>query len=258
MPRRNVVFLLAAAAMAALCVRLGIWQLHRLAQRRRYNRLVASHLAEPPLSLRTVPSDTAARHYRRVRLSGTYDFSHQIILTDRVRDGAPGVDLVTPLHPDGAIGDTVVLVNRGWVYAADGMTVDAARWAEPPRLTGMGYLITLAPEQGPSTFANRPGLFRWLDRAAVEHYVGAPVHDYLIVLEPVDTVQVAARSAPPRIPVRVPPPPLDEGPHMSYAIQWFSFALIAIVGTVYALFIGPRRDRTIVPLRRVESSDGHR
>jgi surfeit locus 1 family protein len=33
-----------------------------------------------------------------------------------------------------------------------------------------------------------------------------------------------------RLPVRQPAPALDPGPHLGYAIQWFSFAAIAITG----------------------------
>jgi cytochrome oxidase assembly protein ShyY1 len=39
--------------------------------------------------------------------------------------------------------------------------------------------------------------------------------------------------------VRLTIPALDEGPHQSYAIQWFSFALVAVVGGV-ALSRRPR------------------
>ncbi|HEX5950122.1 MAG TPA: hypothetical protein VFZ96_03895, partial [Actinomycetota bacterium] len=34
------------------------------------------------------------------------------------------------------------------------------------------------------------------------------------------------------MPVVVPRPELDEGPHLSYAVQWFIFATIALVGFV--------------------------
>ena len=78
---------------------------------------------------------------------------------------------------------------------------------------------------------------------AIERSVGYPIANYAIVLQ-ADTRESAATIAAtngPRVPVRVPPPVLDDGPHLNYAIQWFSFALIAIVGTAYALFIGPKR-----------------
>jgi len=35
------------------------------------------------------------------------------------------------------------------------------------------------------------------------------------------------------LPRRWPPPTFDDGPHLSYAIQWFSFALIALVGRLH-------------------------
>jgi cytochrome oxidase assembly protein ShyY1 len=65
-----------------------------------------------------------------------------------------------------------------------------------------------------------------MDRAAVERAVGAPVTPFYVVLEP------PPGDPPPGRPVRVPPPSLDEGPHRSYAIQWFFFALLAVVGAV--------------------------
>jgi cytochrome oxidase assembly protein ShyY1 len=41
---------------------------------------------------------------------------------------------------------------------------------------------------------------------------------------------VSQDSAADTTPARLAPPALDDGPHLSYAIQWFSFAVIAIVG----------------------------
>jgi surfeit locus 1 family protein len=46
--------------------------------------------------------------------------------------------------------------------------------------------------------------------------------------------------------VRLPPPPLDDGPHRTYAAQWFSFAVIVLVGT--ALLV--RRERRTAQRRR--------
>ena len=43
---------------------------------------------------------------------------------------------------------------------------------------------------------------------------------------------VAQDSAGANAPIRLPPPRLDDGPHLSYAIQWFAFAAIALAGAV--------------------------
>jgi surfeit locus 1 family protein len=40
--------------------------------------------------------------------------------------------------------------------------------------------------------------------------------------------------------MRVPPPPLGDGPHLSYALQWFAFATVALVGYVAWLRAGRR------------------
>jgi cytochrome oxidase assembly protein ShyY1 len=54
-------------------------------------------------------------------------------------------------------------------------------------------------------------------------------------------LQLAGQTPPQpgALPIPVPLPALSEGPHLSYAIQWFSFATIALVGAAILL----RRDR---------------
>ena len=138
---RDVVFLVAAVVLSAIFVRLGFWQLSRLSERRARNALVIARLGEPAVALGALPRDSAEAHYRRAHIRGTYDFAHQVVFVNRIRDGAPGVQLVTPVMPDsGVLGDTVVLVDRGWVYAPDGTTVDTAAWREPVHLDGTGYV----------------------------------------------------------------------------------------------------------------------
>jgi surfeit locus 1 family protein len=51
--------------------------------------------------------------FRRVRLSGTFDFSREILLRNRSRDGRAGVHAITPLKIDGT--DHSVLIDRGFI-----------------------------------------------------------------------------------------------------------------------------------------------
>ena len=241
MSRRDVVFLGTSVLLAALFARLGVWQLHRLRERRAQNAIVTARLTMPPVFLGALPRDSAAAHFRRVRVVGTLDFAHEVVLINRIRDGAPGVQLVTPLSPDsgdtGARGDTAVLVDRGWVYAPDGASVDETRWREPPRFEGTGYIEGFAGGRGSAAVTPaHPERLRWLDPRIVARRAGYPIAPYYVVVD----AAVSARG--PLAPARVPMPTLDDGPHLSYAIQWFSFAVIAVSGALFAVFGRSRHD----------------
>jgi surfeit locus 1 family protein len=231
--RRDVLFLLASACMAVLFIRLGLWQLHRLQERRVRNALVIARLSQPAIPLAILPRDTGLARYRTVRVAGDFDFDHEIVFVNRIREGAPGVQILTPVRVQGM--DTGVLVDRGWVYAPDAETVDRAAWREPAGVDALGYVQELpTPGRGNPSLPAHPDQFRWLDPAAISKVTGYPVAPFYVVL----TGDTAVHA--PHVPTRVPPPPLDEGPHLSYAIQWFAFALIAIGGSAVAIFGAPR------------------
>ena len=219
---REYALVLVSAISAAVCIRLGIWQLNRLHERRLYNTALIARLSEPAVSPAALPThDTAAIHFRRVTLRGAYDYAHEFVLASRSRQGSPGVNIITPVR---IAGDTAVLVNRGWIYAPDGMTADLSRWREMDTVAGIGLVVPFGPHRNvPAQSPTRPNAYRWIDATTIRSIVPYAVHPYVIILEG-DTVN--HRGVPPR----VPPPDLDEGPHQSYAIQWFAFATIAIVG----------------------------
>jgi surfeit locus 1 family protein len=223
---RKYVLSIVAVLLAAIFVSLGFWQLGRLDERRHVNaRLVARRVA-PEVELDSLPGDTAQAHYRRVHVRGAYDHPQEIIFTLRGRNGSPGVNILTPLLR--ARKDTVVLVNRGWVYSPDGITVDTQPWREADTLNGSGYIETF-PTKGPFDAPNpaRPRSFRRLNRPDLQKVFPYPIANYYVVLTD------SAESS--HVPPRVEPPPIDEGSHRNYAIQWFAFAIISIVGLVIFL-----------------------
>ena len=228
MPRRTLLFALVALVAAAVCVRLGFWQLARLHERRAMNAVVAGRLRMPEAtSLAALPADTGQARFRRVRLRGRYDYAHELRLTGRSRNGSPGVNVITPLR----LADTsvAVLVNRGWVYSPNGADADLARWREGDSATVVGFVNPLGGRRGDMRSARGdPGAVRWLDDRAIAREAGYQVTPYVVVQQgdsaPAGTPR--ADSTPARLGV----PPLDEGPHSGYAFQWFSFAAIAIGG----------------------------
>ncbi len=199
MQRRDVTLGVGAILVATVCVLLGIWQLNRLAQRRARNGVLAARLALPPLQVQDGITADSVRQ-RRVVAQGVYDFSAERTWPGRSFEGTPGVALITPLR---LAGGAAVLVDRGWVPSPDAFHVDRALYREPDTVTVTG--IALIPPRG---------------RGDVDVKGFVPFVIQLETPEP-------ARG----LPRRWPPPAFDNGPHLSYAIQWFSFAVIALVGT---------------------------
>jgi surfeit locus 1 family protein len=223
---RKYILSIVAVSLAAIFISLGFWQLRRLSERRQANALLAARRLAPEVELDSLPGDTAGARFRRVHVRGAYDHPQEIIFTLRGRDGSPGVNILTPLLR--ARKDTVVLVNRGWVYSPDGMTVDTRPWREADTLNGSGYVETF-PTKGPFAPPNpaRPRSFRRLNRTDLQKVLPYPIANYYVVL----TDSAESASVPPRVEA----PSLDEGSHRNYAIQWFSFAVISIVGLVIFL-----------------------
>jgi len=220
--------LLLALVLSAVFIRLGFWQLSRLSEKRADNAELASRAVAPSLPISGLPTDTANAHYRRVSVQGDYDYANEIVLTLRSRDGSPGVNIVTPVRLPST--DTAVLVVRGWVYSPNGMTVDLTRWREGQQLNGSGFVETYPPARdGHNLSPTHPDAYRWLDRRELEKRFHYPLKPYYVVLT--SPQEDTTKDTPPRLNV----PPMDEGPHKSYALQWFSFAAISIIGTILFL-----------------------
>ena len=222
---RTALSLAIPLASAALFVRLGLWQVDRHRERSALNAGLEARLAVAPVPLGARASDTTNARWTSVTVRGRFRYDLEQVQGSRANKGSPGVHLLTPLER--ADNDTLVLVTRGWVYSANAADVDLARWREADSVTLSGYLLPLAPDGPPAPAAGAP--IRALHRAAIEARLGRPVAPVQIVM----TSDSLARAD--SVPRRLPPPTLDAGPHRSYALQWFSFAIVAVVGGI-ALF----------------------
>jgi surfeit locus 1 family protein len=226
---RRLLGLTIPLACAALFVSLGFWQLRRHEARAALNAPLAARLMEAPVPFREIPADTAGQRWRRVTLTGRFRYDLEQVQASRTNAGSPGVHLLTPLERAGT--DTLVVITRGWVYSPDAASVELARWREEDEVTLTGYVLPLAAD-GPAAPVSEPGAaatvppLRAMHRAALEDRLGAPVTPVLVVM----TSDSAARAD--SVPRRLALPAVDAGPHRSYALQWFAFALIAVVGGV--------------------------
>jgi surfeit locus 1 family protein len=220
MSRRSIAFCVLALVAAGVFARLGVWQLARLHEKVRRNASIATQQLAPAAQLASVPRDTARAHYRKATVTGRFDYDHEVVLAARTHQGSPGVDLITPLRIPGS--DTAILVNRGWVYSPDGASVDRRRWYERDTATITGYIEVYSMDDGVTNAARDPRMVRRVSRSEVTSRVPYPLAPYYLV--------ATSDSADGAHPARRELPALDEGPHRSYALQWFSFAAIALAG----------------------------
>jgi surfeit locus 1 family protein len=241
--RRGVVAALVVVIVAAVCVRLGFWQLGRLEDRRAFNTAVAAAMAQPPLELTAEAVAAIAVHprdylYRSVTALGAYDQRHEVLLRGRAYGGRPGVHIVTPFRVDAT--DAMILVNRGWVPSPDAATADPRphRRYGPQRIEGiLQWVPDAGAEAAPVTIDlgdTAVTSLRRLDHTLLSTSLGVPLP--FLYLQELPTSRPTGE-----FPIPVPPPELDEGPHLGYAIQWFSFALIAVGGFVVVLTLKKQR-----------------
>jgi surfeit locus 1 family protein len=239
---------IALVVVVVICVRLGFWQVSRLAERRAINEQVAARLDAAPVADVAALEDTVGLFYRAATVSGVFDNERSIILPGRSHRGAPGVYLLTPLLLEGRSDG--VLVNRGWVPSPDAATVDLAAFVvtDPLTLRGLvlpfpGRLQSMAPAERVTPSGN--GGFRrvWF---AVDEPALRQQFPYMLLPVSLQALPPATGEAEvPRYPMRLEPPPLDEGPHLGYALQWFSFAIIGIIGW-FAMVLRDRSPSRIV------------
>lgn len=245
---RRIVLLCLVVLIAAACVALGFWQLSRLRERRAINRAAMAGLALPALTPDSGPSPGLLPH-RRAILTGELDTAHEFVLRNRLVRGVPAVQIVTPFRLSGS--DTAVLINRGYVPAADAVTPRVgAEWAEPGRRVYHGTLLPM-PDRGDGAPIVRNGRETWkgLDQSAMRERLPYPTVALYLVAE-IDSSEGTVHTLEGRVyPFRAELPPMDEGPHFSYAIQWFGIATAVLAfGVMFILRGAPGKHARSRPL----------
>lgn len=236
---------LLALVLIAAFIAFGFWQLDRLGQKRAANEVQIERQALPPLQLAAGSADTglllgvdnaASLDLRHAEATGTYLPEAELLLRSRSWNGQPGWHVLTPLQLDGG---RQLLVDRGWVpYDHDTVPVLPAT---PPdgQVTVSGVLraterppsgigASFAPRNPEGTEALRATWYVDLERLAASQLPDLLPAAWLLLQE-----QSPAQSSELPRPGFIEEP--DEGPHLGYALQWFSFAAVGIIG--YALLM---------------------
>ncbi len=245
--RRWILATLLAYIAVGVMIRLGIWQIDRLEQRRAFNAQVMEQTSLPPLTLdaETISLDFGAMEYRRVAVTGTYDFENEVSLRNREFFGQAGVDLLTPLKIEGT--DAAILVNRGWIpledagrenwgiYAREGaVTVYGVirRSQSEPRFGGL-------PEPTPIPGETRQYAWNVVDLPRISAQMDLTLLPVYVQETPGEDDATPPMAHPAEV-------ELTEGPHAGYAVQWFVFAAILAVG--YPIYVEreERREQQVI------------
>ena len=231
-----------------LMIRLGIWQLDRLEQRRAANVELIAALDAQPINLNeeTLDGDLEGLENRLVVVAGVYDLDEQIVLKVQNWQGRAGIHLITPLLIDGR--DTAVIVDRGWLPQTDVDenkigTYDVAQPVQIEGYLALSQIISRNAGQ-PLPSAPQTEMYR-VDIEAIQNqldYEIAPV--YLVESPRNDGVDDLPLNPARNVEV-------SEGSHLSYALQWFSFTIMLAV--IY--FVLVRRSLKKAEQRVVDETD---
>lgn len=222
----NIAVLLAVAAM----VTAGFWQLHRLSERRDRNDTITSRTQLPVVEVEDLVESGDGYdvggdvEFRLVRVVGVYQTEDQVLIRNRTYQGSSGYWVLTPLRLQSG---SVVAVNRGWIPHGAGTGTTLVEFAPADgRVEVVGLVratVTAAGLQQPDPSNGVLSEMARPDLARLSQQIDSPLLPVYVQLQ---------SQLPPAgdLPVPVPPPDLGEGSHLAYAVQWFVFATITLVG----------------------------
>jgi cytochrome oxidase assembly protein ShyY1 len=229
--RQWVILTLLTLVLIPTMVELGFWQLHRHEHRVAQNSLISHNLeARPvPVSGLTSPGHTVPRsdYWRAVTATGTFDTEHEVVVRRRTSDDDRiGFHVLTPLALEG--GGTV-LVNRGWIPAADDQRSFPKVPAAPTGEVTVTGRLKADETTGSSGIKDLEGLpdrqVMLINSAQQSELLARPVLGGYIE----QTGPEPAGGTPEMIAA---PDDGSIGPHMAYAVQWWLFAAGVPVGWV--------------------------
>jgi cytochrome oxidase assembly protein ShyY1 len=209
--------------LTVVFVSAGFWQIAR--NREANDKLTREKetFALPAPAVGTVDLAAGAAANRRVSATGTFDEQHQALLRNRSRHDKPGFDVLTPLRLEN--GDAI-LVDRGWVSLGEvAQGVDAGNVPDGT-VTVRGLLQRAGPlraGEAVATEAGAPSLPR-VDAARIAKQTGYALLPAYVEAQYQDPAPTSGAPALPEA------RPTSEVNHISYAVQWFAFAAIALVG----------------------------
>jgi cytochrome oxidase assembly protein ShyY1 len=210
-----------ALSLVFLCLVAANWQYTRGIDRSARNDVIQERVARSPIELSNRDADPTKNEWQMVSTNGSFNSNQQILLRNRYWEGKYGYEVLTLFT---SVTGEKFWVDRGWVKAGATATT-------PP-------VVTKVPE-GVVSITGRFRLDSSLPRGS---FFALPGDGQGLVSElnaqsQLDTekfyINLLSGSEPaltPAAPAQL--PPLSDGPHMAYALQWLFFGGLIVYGRI--------------------------
>lgn len=217
MSTSRVLAVLCVGTLLCVLVALGCWQWERGRAKAQLLATASVQGAQPTLELDACPAARAL--YRQARARGVYQGRRQVLVDNRIQNGQPGYEVVTPLRLDSG---QILAINRGWVPLGESRGVLPHVPVPEGRQTVTGELRAPSHNRflGAGFTETVDGVRRVAELHPADLVDGAPACAQVLLLNP-DPAEDFVR----RWPLTVMTPQR----HYAYAAQWFAMALAVLV-----------------------------
>ena len=210
-----------ALGLVVLCIWAANWQYTRGVDRHARNNVIEERIARSPIELSARDADPVNNEWQSVSANGRFDSNQQILLRNRYSEGKYGYEVLTLFTSNSG---EKFWVDRGWVQAGATATT-------PPEVTKV-----------PDTDVSITGRFRLDSSLPRGSFFALPGDGQGLVSELnaqsqldtekfyIDLLSGSDPSLTPAVPAQL--PPLSDGPHMAYALQWLFFGGLIVYGRI--------------------------
>ena len=210
-----------ALGLVLLCIWAANWQYTRGVDRHARNNVIEERIARSPIELSARDADPVNNEWQSVSAKGRFDSNQQILLRNRYSEGKYGYEVLTLFTSNSG---EKFWVDRGWVQAGATATT-------PPEVTKV-----------PEVDVSITGRFRLDSSLPRGSFFALPGDGQGLVSELnaqsqldtekfyIDLLSGSDPSLTPAVPAQL--PPLSDGPHMAYALQWLFFGGLIVYGRI--------------------------
>ena len=210
-----------ALGLVVLCIWAANWQYTRGVDRHARNNVIEERIAQSPIELSARDTDPVNNEWQSVSVNGRFDSNQQILLRNRYSEGKYGYEVLTLFTSNSG---EKFWVDRGWVQAGATATT-------PPEVTKV-----------PEVDVSITGRFRLDSSLPRGSFFALPGDGQGLVSELnaqsqldtekfyIDLLSGSDPSLTPAVPAQL--PPLSDGPHMAYALQWLFFGGLIVYGRI--------------------------